>query len=200
MFDPYHIWLGIPPKDQPPHHYRLLGIELFESHADVIDAAATRQSAYLQSVATGEHRAESQRLLTEIAAARKCLLNPNRKAAYDAELRNVSDAVAEVDEAPAFPTFTEPVATPKAGSAAPAATRKAPESRTTSSTNDKKTSAAIPWNTLVVALFAVILLIVWWNMRGGDDDADNRALDADQQSEIIEQEQATDPNRSFFTD
>ena len=30
-FDAYHEWLGIPPKDQPPNHYRLLGIELFES-------------------------------------------------------------------------------------------------------------------------------------------------------------------------
>ena len=29
-FDPYHKWLGISPKDQPPHHYRLLGIDLFE--------------------------------------------------------------------------------------------------------------------------------------------------------------------------
>ena len=25
-FDPYHIWLGIPPEDQPPSHYRLLAI------------------------------------------------------------------------------------------------------------------------------------------------------------------------------
>jgi len=29
-FDPYYKWLGILPKDQPPHNYRLLGIELFE--------------------------------------------------------------------------------------------------------------------------------------------------------------------------
>jgi hypothetical protein len=28
--DPYDEWLGIPPKDQPPNHYRLLGLELFE--------------------------------------------------------------------------------------------------------------------------------------------------------------------------
>lgn len=27
-FDPYHQWLGIPPKDQPPNHYRLLGVSL----------------------------------------------------------------------------------------------------------------------------------------------------------------------------
>lgn len=29
--DPYHKWLGIPPKDQPPHNYRLLGIELIDA-------------------------------------------------------------------------------------------------------------------------------------------------------------------------
>jgi hypothetical protein len=36
VFDPYHKWLGILPKDQPPHHYRLLAIEPFESDPDVI--------------------------------------------------------------------------------------------------------------------------------------------------------------------
>lgn len=39
-FDPYRKWLGIVPKDQPPNHYRLLGIELFESDPDVIEGAA----------------------------------------------------------------------------------------------------------------------------------------------------------------
>ena len=35
-FDAYYHWLGIPPKDQPPNHYRMLGIELFEDNRDVI--------------------------------------------------------------------------------------------------------------------------------------------------------------------
>ena len=35
-FDPYYQWLAIPLKDQPPNHYRLLGVETFESNADVI--------------------------------------------------------------------------------------------------------------------------------------------------------------------
>ena len=30
-FDPYHRWLGISRNDQPPNHYRLLGLEMFES-------------------------------------------------------------------------------------------------------------------------------------------------------------------------
>ena len=41
--DRYHKWLGIPPHEQPANHYRLLGIALFESDADVIEAAAVRQ-------------------------------------------------------------------------------------------------------------------------------------------------------------
>ncbi|HQU46307.1 MAG TPA: hypothetical protein PK867_26105 [Pirellulales bacterium] len=41
-FDPYRKWLGISPKDQPPDHYRLLGIELFDDDPDVIEAAMTR--------------------------------------------------------------------------------------------------------------------------------------------------------------
>ena len=29
-FDPYHAWLGIPPEQQPPNHYQLLGLQVFE--------------------------------------------------------------------------------------------------------------------------------------------------------------------------
>ena len=34
-FDPYYTWPGIPPKDQPPNHYRLLGVERFEPAGQV---------------------------------------------------------------------------------------------------------------------------------------------------------------------
>lgn len=86
-FDPYHKWLGIALKDQPPHHYRLLGIDPFEDDRDVIDAAANRVMSYLKDIATGDEAAHSQRLLNEVARARVCLLNRERKAAYDKELR-----------------------------------------------------------------------------------------------------------------
>lgn len=86
-FDPYHKWFGIPPKDQPPHHYRLLAIELFESDADVIDMAADRQMASLKQVSTGPHVQHAQKLLNEVAAARLCLLKRDSKAAYDAALK-----------------------------------------------------------------------------------------------------------------
>ena len=87
MFDLYHKWLGIAPKDQPPNNYRLLALDLFESDPEVIDAAANRQMAYLQQRATGQYAALSQKLMNEIAAARLCLLNPQAKAGYDAQLR-----------------------------------------------------------------------------------------------------------------
>jgi hypothetical protein len=87
MFDPYYKWLGIPPKDQPPHIYRLLALEPFESDIEVIDAAANRQMAYVHQRATGEHAAWSQKLLNELSVARLCLLDPQKKAAYDARLR-----------------------------------------------------------------------------------------------------------------
>jgi hypothetical protein len=86
-FDPYYKWLGIPPKDQPPHHYRLLGIELFELDRDVIDAAANRLMGYLKELASGDDASHSQKLLNEISRARLCLLNKQKKASYDQELR-----------------------------------------------------------------------------------------------------------------
>lgn len=87
QFDPYHVWLGIASKDQPPNHYRLLGIDLFESNDDVISNAADRQMRHVRSASTGEHVVWSQKLLNEISAARICLLNPEKKSLYDSQLR-----------------------------------------------------------------------------------------------------------------
>ncbi len=87
MFYPYHIWLGIPPKEQPPNHYRLLGSQPFESDAEVIDSAANRQMTYVQQMAIGEYMAPSQKLLNELSAARLCLLDLKKKADYDLQLR-----------------------------------------------------------------------------------------------------------------
>src|SRR5947208_16898289 len=82
-FDAYYKWLGIPPKDQPPSHYRLLGLEVFESDPEVIDRAANRLMDYLHSITDGEHLAQSQTLLNQIATARLCLLDEAEKARYD---------------------------------------------------------------------------------------------------------------------
>lgn len=84
--DPYRKWLGIPPADQPPDHYRLLGIGRFEDDPDTISNAADRQMTHLRTFQTGPHSALSQKLLNEIAAARLCLLDRAKKAGYDGEL------------------------------------------------------------------------------------------------------------------
>ncbi len=86
-FDPYRKWLGIPPAEQPPDHYRLLGIGRFEDDADTISNAADRQMAHVRTFQTGPRSALSQKLLNEIAAARVCLLNPAQKAKYDRDLQ-----------------------------------------------------------------------------------------------------------------
>ena len=86
-FDPYHVWLGIPPAEQPANYYRLLAIPMFEASPDVIDSAADRQTAHLRTFQGGKHGPITQRLLNEVAAARVCLLNAAQKAAYDQKLR-----------------------------------------------------------------------------------------------------------------
>ncbi len=74
-FDPYYKWLGISPEEQPANHYRLLAVNLFETDRDVIAAAANRQMAYLQQLASGPDLKQAQKLLGEVSQARVCLLN-----------------------------------------------------------------------------------------------------------------------------
>ncbi len=102
-FDPYYTWLGIPPKDQPPHHYRLLAVELFEENREVIEGAANRQMAYLQELSAGDdHVDQAQRLLGEVAKARVCLLAAESKARYDSKLKEEIEAEDEDDEPQGF--------------------------------------------------------------------------------------------------
>ena len=89
-FDPYYRWLGIPPEEQPPNYYRLLGLRLFEASPDVIETAADRQMRHVHTFKVGQYSAQSQSLLNEIAAARLCLLAQAKKAEYDAALRAAS--------------------------------------------------------------------------------------------------------------
>lgn len=136
-FDPYRKWLGIQPKDQPPNHYRLLALELFEDDPDTISNAADRQMAHLRTFQTGSHSKLSQKLLNECAAARICLLNKDAKADYDADLRAKMPGAlattkaelssqASLSSKPAKPMPALPVARPlvtPAMSAAPAVNR-----------------------------------------------------------------------------
>jgi hypothetical protein len=104
-FDPYYKWLGIPPKDQPPHHYRLLAIPLYEADPEVIESAADQRMGHVRTFQAGRYGALSQQILNELAAARVCLLSHEKKLAYDAELQ------ATLAPAPPLPPPQIPVST-----------------------------------------------------------------------------------------
>ncbi len=121
-FDPYRKWLGIPPHDQPPNHYRLLGIEVFESDPDVISNAADGRMGQIRTFQTGRHSDWSQRLLNEVAAARVCLLNEEKKAAYDETLRQElgsQNAPPVVSPRPGSPPVAPPEIVTPGGSGVP---------------------------------------------------------------------------------
>ncbi|HEX4143568.1 MAG TPA: hypothetical protein VHY91_08550 [Pirellulales bacterium] len=102
-FDPYYKWLGIPLEEQPPTHYRLLGIARFEADRDVITNAATRQAFHLRQLQVGPRAALAQRLLKEVAAAKATLLDPAAKAQYDQSL--ASDVGLPTEEIVPVATF-----------------------------------------------------------------------------------------------
>lgn len=87
-FDPYFKWLGIPPEEQPPNHYRLLGIDLFEPDPEVIGRAAANRTTSFRVLLTGKHGALAEQVLRRVAEAKACLMNPDKKAGYDHALRN----------------------------------------------------------------------------------------------------------------
>ena len=84
----YHRYLGIPRRIKEPTLYQLLGIDLFENDQDVIEIAADRQMNHLQRYESGEHAEHISRMLSEVAKARLCLTNPDKKAHYDKILRS----------------------------------------------------------------------------------------------------------------
>ncbi|MDZ7620613.1 MAG: SUMF1/EgtB/PvdO family nonheme iron enzyme [Patescibacteria group bacterium] len=157
IFDPYYEWLGIPPAEQPPHHYRLLGLGPFEENADVIANASDRQMGHLRGFAAGKHSHFSQKLLNEVAAARVCLLNADKKAEYDALLRQQL----------AVPMPPIPRATPVASAVTPVGTglpHVATDYLEADSPLPAYLSRSKPMVVTVGAAAAFVLLasLVWW--------------------------------------
>ena len=166
-FDPYHKWLGIPPDEQPPNHYRLLGVAAFEADSDVIDAAANQRMAYLQDMAVGPHVDHSQRLLNEISAARRCLLNSEAKSAYDAQLQTEQAAQSPGIDASFPPIITTDAPAASAPVARPPAKKKPsqPESDTSDAAEPTKLSAA--WIAAFSSIGVLSLIIALFLIFGG---------------------------------
>ena len=154
-FDPYYTWLGIPPSEQPANHYRLLGISQFESNEEVISNAADRLMLHLRAFQAGKRSKESQQLLNEISAARVCLLNPAKKAAYDDNLR----AASEISTA----ALPEAMLPPGAGDATPPFAQPSPpyiavSTRGARRTGGKSKSASSAGLWLALGSIAVLVL------------------------------------------
>ena len=71
---------------RPPTHYQLFGIDDFESDQQLIEKSAKERTAHLHQIAAGPQRKIVQKLLNEIAVARRTLLSTEAKAAYDEQL------------------------------------------------------------------------------------------------------------------
>ncbi len=90
-FDPYDSWLGITAADRPPTYYDLLGLSAFESDPETIEKAALRRMSKVRQHQIGPHGDVSQEILAELARARLVLIDPDRRADYDARLRARSE-------------------------------------------------------------------------------------------------------------
>jgi hypothetical protein len=115
-FDPYYKWLGIPPDEQPADHYRLFGLRLFESDPEVIDNAATQRMSHLRTFHLGQRSQRSQEMLNELSAARSCLLDVEKKSAYDDSLRRVTEPACPLP--PACDFLPPPIPSPMASAQA----------------------------------------------------------------------------------
>lgn len=92
--NPYQAWLALPSNIDAPSYYQLLELDDSQQDAAVIAAAADRAIARVRSCRPGAHITAWTQLLDQLAEAKACLTNAERKRAYDERLRSgsMSDA------------------------------------------------------------------------------------------------------------
>lgn len=86
-FNPYHQWLDLPPKSVRPNFYELLSLPVGESDAEKIAQAADRALAKVRGVRPGDQAKAWAGLIDELNNAKRLLLDPVRRAEYDAALK-----------------------------------------------------------------------------------------------------------------
>lgn len=87
-FNPYREWLGLDAHIEAPNYYELLGLPPFEADAARLLTAADRALVRVRGFRPGAQAAAWARLLDELAAAKRCLCDPQLKQAYDETLRS----------------------------------------------------------------------------------------------------------------
>ena len=86
----YEKWLSIPAVECPPNYYGLLGLPLYESDVDAIKRAGDERIKLVRPKCL-KHRELGTQVLNEIAKARVCLTDGDRKEAYDESLKHARD-------------------------------------------------------------------------------------------------------------
>jgi hypothetical protein len=179
--DPYWKWLGIPPEQQPPDHYVLLGIAPFEANRDVIENAFVRQMNHVRTFQGGPHAAISQQLLNELSAVRLCLLDEEQKQVYDEQLQARLSATHSSQE---LPVATQVLATgqlPVAQEVAEVSTpQRAPRRSRRRRQRRHAKESRLAWT---VVLFVVLALLVCvavgvfiYKSQRSDDSSDRKSM------------------------
>ncbi len=86
-FNMYAEWLGLSASDGRPSYYELLSLRPFEVDPQAIAAAAGAQLAKVRGMRPGARAVDWSRLLDELEAARRWVLDVAVKARYDETLR-----------------------------------------------------------------------------------------------------------------
>lgn len=166
-FDPYRVWLSIPPESRPPTHYQLLGISPDERDPTVINAAVLRQSAYVRNYQIGKYAEEAAQILNEIQAAKLCLLDPAKRARYDAEhgaTRGGNTQLSQPAASDAAPLYAVPApaidleSLASAAPAAPAVRGGAHGHRAGMTLNKSRKNASRAWQ-LPAAVFGGVMIV-----------------------------------------
>jgi hypothetical protein len=196
MFDPYHKWLGIPPDRRPPTLYQLLGIAPSETDPEVIEEAAIRQASHVRTYQTGQHGEACARLLSEIAEARRTLLDPARRRRYDARTRPASrrersrvlpldtamppaDVELVAADSPALQVVLEPVADADLGMLLP------PVTRHRRRRDSGHVLVALVATFLAVGLLALLLWRIWGDLNGPAPQTDDRSPPASASPRVL---------------
>jgi S1-C subfamily serine protease len=85
-FDALQEWLGIPKDRRPVDYYTLLGLRQFESDPELILQSLQIIEGLIRRHLNGPHGGAASELLSVLGEARACLLDPERKKKYDAQV------------------------------------------------------------------------------------------------------------------
>lgn len=90
-FDPYAEWLSIPKENRPIDHYSILGLERYASDTQLIAEAANQRMGMLRKYQSGPRGRFVNQVISDVTRAKICLLDAERKNAYDQELRLIEE-------------------------------------------------------------------------------------------------------------